>query len=87
MTHQRQNDQSQPRPTRQVIVREAPVAADASERAIRLAALLSEALSRRLAQLRPQGQVGSRQLDYTPNLSPTTDDQSNQPGGCTNEDV
>lgn len=86
MTHQRQNDQSQPRPTRLVIVRESPVAADASERVGRLAALLSEALSPRLAQLRPQGQVGSRRLDYTLNLSPTTDDQSNMPGGCTNED-
>ena len=76
MTHQRQNDQSQPRPTRQVIVREAPMAADASDRLDRLAALLSEALSRRLAQLNAQGQVDFRQLDYTPNLSPTTDDQS-----------
>lgn len=86
MTRQHQNGQSQPRPTRQVIVREYTVVAEASERSGRLAALLSMALSRRFGQENLAGKGSlAKQVDYSLDLAVTTDDPSKIQERCAQE--
>lgn len=62
---------------RQVVIQTASQQNDAVKRVDRLAALLSEALSRRLAHSQPKS-TGTldRPLDYLPTLPPTTDVKS-----------
>ncbi|MFQ6027290.1 MAG: hypothetical protein ACE5Q6_07340 [Dehalococcoidia bacterium] len=55
-----------------VVIQEVPEPPPASERPARLAALLSEALSRRLAQSPDPGQDGLERLDYFPSTPPNT---------------
>lgn len=66
--------------SRQVVCKEVPGEMHESERLARLAALLSDVLSRRLGQVSTGGSTCSaRPLDYPPVLLPTTDAQSNAP--------
>ena len=62
--------------SRQVLVREAQIPPEDLSRTDRLAALLSQALSHKLARSNASGTNGDTQLDYVPVLSPTTDDPS-----------
>ena len=65
--------------SRQVLVREAQRLPEDLVRTDRLAALLSQALSQKLARSNASGPNGDTQLDYVPNLRPTTGDQSTMP--------